>query len=399
MSKRPPHPRRRHDRLSHRDQQRKSMRKAQRKSQRTLHHETLERRELLAAAILHSSFVPGTTQEQIDQFNQNQSGGNGAQGGNVGNSQSRWANTASGVSPNLGDSSTVTWSIIPDGTDVNGLPAGTTSDLVAFLDGIYGQGGNTTIDTRPWFGLFQRVFDSWEDISGINFEYEAADDGIGQGGGPGVLGTRGDIRIGGADDSGNPMRLAYAYGPDFGAANPLSGEIVVDTTNGFYATNADGATGANLGFHNTIAHEVGHAIGLGHVVPDVSGVALMTPTISLAFRGPQHDDILGVHTLYGDRFIDNDVQANAAPVGTLDAAGIVVDNVSIDQDNDQDWYSFDATAGQLLSLSIRPNGEIYDIAADGDPPITVDSTRYSDLRFEVYDPGGALVTSQAANLL
>ena len=53
-----------------------------------------------------------------------------------------------------------------------------------------------------------------------------------------------------------------------------------------------------------MAHEAGHGLGLGHVTP-VNGTKLMEPNISLAYDGPQADDILAVNRGYGDRLGKN----------------------------------------------------------------------------------------------
>ena len=65
---------------------------------------------------------------------------------------SRWTTTATnGSGLSQGDATTVTWSIVPDGTMIgafSGLPSevATPSNLVAFLNGIYGTvSGNTEL--------------------------------------------------------------------------------------------------------------------------------------------------------------------------------------------------------------------------------------------------------------
>ena len=395
-----------HQSLPLRRTKRKSLRGARKRSatesQRSLNHETLERRELLAAEILQPAFAPGTTQEQIEQYQQrNADPVNIPQAANIGVNPSRWTQTASGTSPNLGDSTVITWSIVPDGTEVVDLAAGEQSDLIAFLDGIYGNNGaapNDPVENRPWFELLQRGFDDWEDASGIDFVYEPNDDGVpvdnflGDAGREGELGVRGDIRISGGDGSAEPGVLAFAF-------FPTAGDIVFDTQNPFYAANADTtAAGPNLGFHNTLTHEIGHSIGLGHVAPNFANNALLEPNITFAFRGPQHDDILGAHTLYGDRYGDNDTQATAVPLGALGSIDTET-NLSIDENADADWFSFDATTGQLLNLTVFPVGEVYDVGVDGGIVSTVNSSLYSDLRFELYDPTGALISNQSNNLI
>ena len=85
----------------------------------------------------------------------------------------RWTQTATnGSGLGQGDPSTITWSIMPDGTRLTGSrgKASGPSDLRARLNSIYGSMSN-------WLPLFQQVFDRWEAVSGINFVYEPADDG------------------------------------------------------------------------------------------------------------------------------------------------------------------------------------------------------------------------------
>lgn len=289
---------------------------------------------------------------------------------------------------------------MPDNTDVAGDAAPGRSNLVSFLDGLYGGGGGA-VQTRPWFPLFQGVFDEWEQNSGLTFVYEPNDDGVAQGGSArGVTGTRGDIRIGGAPIDGDYNTLAYAYFPSTSGNSGVDGDIVFDTNDRFYRDNSNGANGENRGLHNVLMHEIGHSLGLGHVQP-VNQSKLMEPTLSLAYLGAQHDDRLAINSLYGDRFTNNDSEATASDLGPLVKTPIQVSDVSIDSNTDIDWYSFDMAAGQLLTLAVAPNGQPYDVGPDdgsnGTTIRTVDSKQNSDLSFELYDPNGAMILSRNLN--
>ena len=144
---------------------------------------------------------------------------------------------------------------------------------------------------------------------------------------------------------------------------------------------------------NVLAHEAGHGIGLGHTIP-TDGTKLMEPFINLGFFGPQHDDILAAQTLYGDRFRDNDSQTTAVDIGSLDVAPIELTQVSIDDNNDSDWYSFEATGGTLLRVALSPDGFAYQNGPQGGTPTDFDSSILSDLRFDVFGPDGALVARE-----
>jgi hypothetical protein len=99
-------------------------------------------------------FTPGTDSNYMDQvhdrienFTQQQLGGGGSQINLLGN---RWVNPTGGASPNNGDPATITWSIVPDGTQVYNATNGNlgSSNFVAFMDGIYGSAAGP-ISSRP----------------------------------------------------------------------------------------------------------------------------------------------------------------------------------------------------------------------------------------------------------
>src|SRR5688572_23324190 len=75
----------------------------------------------------------------------------------------RWTRTATnGSGLGQGHPSTITWSVVPDGTTLTGSvgePAGP-SDLRARFNSIYGS-------MITWLPVFQQVFDRWEAVSGI----------------------------------------------------------------------------------------------------------------------------------------------------------------------------------------------------------------------------------------
>lgn len=379
--------------------------------------ETLEKRELLAAEILdtlppspHAVFAPGTPQDYIDQWEHDfhageddDDHGHGGLANSINVPGARWTNPSGGPSPNIGDGATVSWSIIPDGTGVAGTPDPANSNLVAFLDGIYGGGpADATIENKPWFPLFQRAFDTWELTTGIDFVYEPNDDGLAQGapGAVGETGVRADMRIGGARIDGDSNTLAFNFFP---GNNALAGDMVIDTDDSFYVTNANGPTGENRGLLNVVMHEIGHGIGLGHVFPG-NNTKLMEPRVSLNFFGPQHDDLLAAHSLYGDRFSDNDTAETATPLGAITEDAIEFDNLSIDSNTDTDWFSFEAEAGQLISVGIAPTGESFQVQTiDGDentgPLEDVNSQFHSDLELALFDVNGNLVQTVNANAL
>jgi len=174
-------------------------------------------------------------------------------------SSARWTSTATNPGPlGQGDPTTITWSIIADGVNIPGFAGESAADsnLIATLDGIYGSAGGP-LSNRPWFPQLRSVFDRWSAVSGINYVYEPNDDSAAfAAASVGILGVRGDVRIGGHTIDGNSGILAYNFFPD-------NGDMVIDTGDNFYNDTSQNSRG----LRNVTAHEAGHGLGLSHVCP------------------------------------------------------------------------------------------------------------------------------------
>ncbi|MEM7315658.1 MAG: matrixin family metalloprotease, partial [Planctomycetota bacterium] len=261
----------------------------------------------------------------------------------------RWTNTATdGGGLQFGDPTTITWSIIPDGTNISGEGP---SDFIAAMDNIIGAGpGGSDLTQRPWFTLLEQSFGRWEELGGITHVYEPNDIGGSSPGSDGVLGSRGDVRIGGVFQDGNSGVLAFNYFPSSG------GDMVLDTGD----TNIIGNSSNNFrAFRNIIMHEHGHGIGISHIESSNANF-LMEPFLATSFDGPQLDDIRALHRGYGDKFEKenngngNDTIGNAIALGSPTIGSPLVigtagdqtavpasetDFVSIDQNTDTDFFS------------------------------------------------------------
>lgn len=364
--------------------------------------EALERREMLASDVPAGPvFAPGTSQEYVDsviaQFAGNNTGENSSGEGHseFNTPGARWSNPVGGPSANVGDPATVTWSLVPDGTiDTTGGGSQATN-LIAFMDAIYG-GGTGAVENRPWFNIFQRAYDQWSDVSGINFVYEPADDGSDIGGGNrGVAGVRGDVRIGGRNIDGNFGTLAFNYFPNNGGNSGFDGDMIIDTNDVFYFDTADGPTGENRGLFNVLMHEAGHGIGLGHTIP-VNQTKLMEPNISFAFLGAQHDDILGAQVLYGDNDEINDARADATDLGTVGNGLLTRNGNSLDAEIDGDWYKFAVPSSGKITIELQPVGEIYTVGNQGGSTAEVNTLVNQDLSFKVFSADGTEIAAAAA---
>lgn len=321
---------------------------------------------------------------------------------------SRWTfTTTDGSTGSPGDPITLTWSIVPDGTDTLDLVgSGTTapSDLIADLDSEYGAGpGGADLTQRPWFPLIERSFERWNAVSGVTYVYEPNDDGADHGnvGNGGQLGVRGDVRVSGVSIDGGGGTLAYNYFPNIG-------DMALDTDD------LPGLFGNSFGdfrnLRNTIMHEAGHGLGLEHVNNSNVDI-LLDPTISTSFDGPQHDDLRGIHWFYGDALEKapagrNETAALASPLGLLNLGatlsvgtggagasveGFETDFVSITNENDADFFSFTLAQGASLTATMTPRGATY--TQNGVEFVT---TETADLTLAIFDTDGVTPLGEAS---
>ena len=311
----------------------------------------------------------------------------------------RWTTTATdGGGLGQGDPTTLTWSYVPDGTNITGDcdgEAAAPSNFIAFFNGLFGT--PTTpgdLSTAPWHNLFVGMFNSWSAVAGLTFVYEPNDDGAdaaGPGSSPGALGVRGDIRITGHSVDGNSGILACNYFP----TSSGSGDMIIDTGDNYYGTNPQAQT------IYILAHEVGHGLGLRHSCPrDVT--KLMEPSINVGFNSAQEDDILAVNRHYGDPDENNNNAAQATFLGAnpLPATYMVTQN-SIDDNADTDSYSVMVNQPAKITATLIPTGTTYLAGAqNGDGSCQAgtnfDALREADIMLEILDTDGTSVLGSSA---
>lgn len=310
-----------------------------------------------------ASFAPGTTpeamqeaQSQLEAYLEEQRAGL-PPAFRLGPPPGHWDTTATdGTDIPRGAPVTLTWSVVPDGTSIPsfGRGAAGVSNLRASLTARHGSEG-------AWLALFQQVFDRWGELTGITYVYEPNDDGaefssfsLGGTATPGILGVRGDVRIGGRPIDGNSNTLAF----NFGAPN---GEMIIDTADNSF----DDLSNNSRLFRNAVSHEHGHGLGLKHVCP-MDQTKLMEPIISTLFDGPQPDDILGGQRQHGDPLEDNDTIGQATVLGSLSdgfhSLGGLLSHapLSLDGTGDVDFFQFEIpVTGRRVTLSLRPVGSVY----------------------------------------
>lgn len=274
-----------------------------------------------------------------------------------------WQTTATnGVGQGVqGQPVTLTWSIVPDGTliaggEVAGEGTNEPSDLRARLAELYGGSATGPANAQPWFVHFEAVFDNIAAQTGIRYQYEPNDDGIGItnfASSGGALGVRGDVRIAGHALDGDSGVLAYNYFPD-------NAEMIIDTSDSFFEGNGNDP----LRLRNVVEHEHCHGLGLSHVCPRDS-TKLMEPFINLNFTGIQFDEVYTLQRLYGDSLevngnvTDNDSVSKATPIEVTAGVPYSKEWLGIDDDGDTDYFSFNAVSGSLLSVRVIPSSESY----------------------------------------
>lgn len=357
----------------------------------------------------HPIYAPNTPLEVVEehlhtlhQYNEEQ-----ASAFTVGGNPMRWTYTAyDGANSTQGNPTRLTWSIVPDGTptinDSNGGLSGQTSNLIARMDAIYGSASQPMLQNKAWFSHFQSIFDRWSAVSGLEFIYEPSDDGAAQSfSNSGQIGVRGDIRLAGHTIDGNSGILGYNYYPNLG-------EMVLDTADSFYTI----TSGNSLRLRNVLAHEVGHGVGLDHVLP-VNQTKLMEPFLTTSFDGPQFDDILETHRRYGDHLEQgggNDTAATATNLGSVSQGQSItvgshaVDSrvlpgetnfVSIDDDSDLDFFRFQVADAGAVSVTLWPLGPAYLSGSDTVTPTLLDTSALSDLSLAVLGSDGTTVLATA----
>jgi len=303
------------------------------------------------------------------------------------NDNGRWSSTASnGGGLVQGDPTVLTWGVVADGLQIPsgiGEPA-SPSNLRAFLTNIYPGG------PAQWLPIFEQIFGVWGELTGITYVYEPNDDGAPFLNSQGVVGVRADLRVGGHFIDGNSNVLAYNYFPN-------NGDMVIDTGDNFY----NNTTNNSIRMRNVLAHEHGHGMGISHVCP-VQQTKLMEPFVTVAFDGPQHDDILSSNRLYGDALEPNDTAGTASDLGILGPDSTDVDTVSVDGSTDVDYFAFEVTTGGLLSVTMSPVGFTYlegPQMTNGNctPGTSFNTLTLSNLGFQVRASNGTTVLATVDN--
>ncbi len=318
----------------------------------------------LVSAVLHPDTPPERIPQLLEWLRQFYRYPQDASKSNF-NKVNRWLTTATDASTGLeGDPITLSWSIVADGTTIDGG----VSVLQSVFDASFP-------DHATWVERIRDSFIRWDNRSGVSY-IEEVDDGAVHPDSAGLLGVRGDVRIGGRNIDGPSAVLAYNFYPD-------TGDMVLDTAD--VGSFANASNGYRF-LRNTVMHEHGHGLGLGHVIP-VNGTKLMEPFLNTGFLGQQDDDIRGGQKNYGDTREQNDDSLSATVLAAIPDSTRVT-QLSLDKGGDIDWYRFTTNGGEDVSIEIDPIGSTYDVGPDGGVATTVKTDSILNLQFALYDAAG-----------
>jgi hypothetical protein len=256
-----------------------------------------------------------------------------------------WANTA------------VTISFVPDGSQIStGQTSGT---QLTNLFSTY----NATATTAAWEEEFLRAWQTWADVTPLNFRVVADNGAAYNGPGP----TQGSPNFGDIRIWGMPFADSYAEyswypwgGTTGGGDSSYNTKVVLNVNPASYPT-----------IYAVALHGAGLTIGLGETTDSAT---VMYPTIESAYTGLTADDIAGAQAIYGARKADayegstgNNTLATAYLL-SLDNSGAFSINADLTKPGESDYFKVVAPTGGDGTLSVTLNARDYSLLT---PTLTV----------------------------
>jgi len=264
--------------------------------------------------------------------------------------------------------SRITYSFMPDGTSIGGVPSALFQTL------------NQNNSTTAWEQQIEEAASLWEDSSNINLSL-VSDGGetVGTSGNQQDDARFGDIRIGAIPLAAGVLAVTFVPPPANGGTD--AGDIVLNS-------NINWQINSNYDLMTVVAHEFGHAVGLGDST--VSG-AVMYGTYSGIDQSLASDDISGVQSVYGARQFD--VYNNA---GKRDNTFLTATNIN------STINSSSQLAIPGLDITTAGDSEWFYVnvpsSTSGKMSVTVQSSNLSSLspEVQVYNSSLSLIGTAAA---
>jgi hypothetical protein len=272
----------------------------------------------------------------------------------------------------LGDqwpySSRITYSFMPDGTSVGGVPS------VLF------QTLNANYPTATWENQIEQAASLWENATNANLAL------VSDGGEPvGTPGDQqddprfGDIRIGMIPLPSGVLAETFLPPPANGGTD--AGDILFNST-------VNWQINSNYDLMTVAAHEIGHSLGLGE--SSVS-TAVMYGTYNGIKQALTSDDIAGIQSIYGTRQFDqfntggqrDNTYLNATNINSYIGtnAQIAIPGLDITTGGDSEWFYVNVPSSTTGTMNV-----------------TVQSSNLSSLspKFQIYNSSLVSLGSETA---
>jgi hypothetical protein len=272
----------------------------------------------------------------------------------------------------LGDqwtySSRITYSFMPDGTNVGGVPSALFQTL------------NAKFATATWENQIEQGASLWENATNANLAL------VSDGGEPeGTPGDQqddprfGDIRIGMVPLPSGILAETFLPPPANGGTD--AGDIFLNST-------VNWQIGSSYDLETVVAHEFGHAMGLGE--SSVS-TAVMYGYYNGIKQALTSDDIAGIQSIYGtrqfDQFNNNGSRNNTYTTATnvnayISSTGqIAIPSLDITTGGDSEWFYVNVPSSTTGKMNV-----------------TVQSSNLSSLspKFQMYNSSLSSLGSQSA---
>ena len=274
---------------------------------------------------------------------------------------------------NLGDhwtySSRITYSFMPDGTSVGGVPSALFSTL------------NANHPTATWEKQIEAAASIWEGAANLNLSLVPdGGEAVASAGNQQDDPRFGDIRIGAIPLAAGT--LAVTFLPPAANGGTDAGDILLNS-------NINWQIGSNYDLMTVVAHEFGHALGLGDVSTPAPPSA--TPVMYGFYNGINtalaSDDTAGILSIYGTRKFDAFNNA-----GTRDNTYVTATNIN-------GYVSASTLQAAIPALDITTAGDsewfYVNVPAStaGTMTVTVQSSNLSSLspKLQVYNSSLGLV--------
>jgi Matrixin len=246
----------------------------------------------------------------------------------------------------LGDqftySSRITYSLMPDGTSVGGVP----SVLFQTLNAKYA--------TATWEAQIEQAASIWEAAANVNLAL-VSDGGEAEG----AAGDQqddprfGDIRIGMVPLGSGILAETFLPPPANGGTD--SGDILLNSQ-------IDWQVNSNYDLMTVMAHEFGHALGLGDVSTPTDPYPVMYGTYIGINQALTADDIAGIEAVDGDRTFDaynqngtrNLTYETASNITSnfTSSAQIAIPSLDITTAGQSEWFYFTVPSTTTGSMTV-----------------------------------------------